>query len=97
MLDEKDWFNWSLKNWGVKSDAIQSDLERIGGTIMRVYFVIPMESPLRWLVETYKKFSNLKFKLETTYTYDVIHEARIEQFIIKEGSVLNESTKHMVF
>ena len=62
--DRKDWYEWSIANWGTKWDACEPNINHND----EIYFAVTFESawnpPIEWIKNIIKDFPDLHFVLE---------------------------------
>ena len=62
----KDWYNWSIANWGTKWDASEGGLHQSLPSELEASFDTAWAPPIEWLEKTTNKYKKLKFTLEYT-------------------------------
>ena len=62
--DRKDWYDWSIKNWGTKWDACASEILHNDIDFFRVSFESAWSPPIDWIDNIMKDFPDLCFELE---------------------------------
>jgi len=62
--DRKDWYNWSLKNWGTKWDACEPHIDHNDINYFAVSFETAWAPPINWIDNIMKDFPDLCFTLE---------------------------------
>jgi len=62
--DRKDWYDWSLKNWGTKWDACEPDISHNDIDYFAVSFESAWGPPINWINNIMKDFPDLCFTLE---------------------------------
>ena len=62
----KDWYNWSIHNWGTKWDACEGDVYDDLKSELSCSFDTAWAPPINWLEVASKKYPSLKFSLEYT-------------------------------
>ena len=58
-----DWYDWRIKNWSTKWDAIDPYLNNIKNDYLNYCFDTAWSPPLNLFVEVSKKYPNLTFEL----------------------------------
>ena len=66
MYGHKDWYNWSIDNWGTKWDAGESETNHDTENELHVSFDTAWSPPTPWLQKVTEKYKLLKFTLEYT-------------------------------
>ena len=63
----KDWYNWSINNWGTKWDARNEDgICNDTEDELFINFDTAWAPPIQWLEKATKKYKRLKFSMEYT-------------------------------
>ena len=62
----KDWYNWSIENWGTKWDAGESGTNQDTENVLDLSFDTAWAPPTPWLQKVTEKYRKLKFTLEYT-------------------------------
>lgn len=62
--DRKDWYEWSLENWGSKWDACEPNIDHNDIDYFAVTFDTPWGPPIHWIDNIMKDFPGLCFTLE---------------------------------
>ena len=62
--DRKDWYNWSVENWGTKWDANEPYICHNDIDYFAVSFQSAWSPPINWINNILKDFPGLKFTLE---------------------------------
>ena len=62
--DRKDWYDWSLNNWGTKWDACEPNICHNDIDYFAVSFESAWSPPITWIENIIKDFPNLSFTLE---------------------------------
>ena len=62
----KDWYNWSIENWGTKWDAGESGTNQDTENVLDLSFDTAWSPPTPWLQKVTEKYRKLKFTLEYT-------------------------------
>ena len=62
--DRKDWYEWSLENWGTKWDACEAHVDHNDIDYFAVTFDTAWGPPINWLKNIIKDFPDLQFALE---------------------------------
>ena len=66
MYGHKDWYNWSVDNWGTKWDACDSVTNNDTENELHLGFDTAWSPPTPWLQKVTEKYKLLKFTLEYT-------------------------------
>ena len=62
--DRKDWYNWSLDNWGTKWDACEPNINHNDIDYFAVSFESAWSPPIAWIDNIMQDFPDLSFTLE---------------------------------
>ena len=62
--DRKDWYEWSIANWGTKWDACSSSINHNDINYFTVTFESAWAPPIDWIYNIMKDFPDLCFELE---------------------------------
>ena len=62
--DRKDWYNWSLDNWGTKWDACEPYIDHNDIDYFAVSFETAWSPPIDWINHIMQDFPDLSFTLE---------------------------------
>tara|TARA_Y100001938_G_scaffold149911_1_gene238677 strand:+ start:1208 stop:1756 length:549 start_codon:yes stop_codon:yes gene_type:complete len=62
--DRKDWYNWSIENWGTKWDACEACINHNDIDYFAVSFETAWSPPIDWIENIMKNFPDLCFTLE---------------------------------
>jgi hypothetical protein len=62
--DRKDWYDWSIGNWGTKWDACEPHIENNDKEYFAVTFDSAWSPPIEWLKNIVHMFPKLYFTLE---------------------------------
>jgi hypothetical protein len=62
----KDWYSWSIHNWGTKWDASDGGINSDHESELDVSFETAWAPPIEWLEKASIKYKKLKFTLEYT-------------------------------
>ena len=62
--DRKDWYNWSLDNWGTKWDACEPYIDHNDIDYFAVSFETAWSPPINWIDNIMQDFPDLCFTLE---------------------------------
>ena len=60
----KDWYNWSIENWGTKWEPSEGGLSHCSPCELEAAFDTAWSPPIPWLQKVSEKYKNLKFALE---------------------------------
>ena len=66
LYGHKDWYNWSIENWGTKWDAGESGTNQDTENVLDLSFDTAWSPPTPWLQKVTEKYRKLKFTLEYT-------------------------------
>tara|TARA_R100000808_G_C2131487_1_gene140623 strand:+ start:123 stop:848 length:726 start_codon:yes stop_codon:yes gene_type:complete len=62
----RDWYNWSIDNWGTKWDACEGSIDSEGKYELNFSFDTAWSPPTNWLQKVTERYPSLKFTLEYT-------------------------------
>tara|TARA_R100001129_G_scaffold184494_1_gene169527 strand:- start:1178 stop:1735 length:558 start_codon:yes stop_codon:yes gene_type:complete len=62
--DRKDWYNWSIDNWGTKWDACAPNICHNDIDYFAVSFESAWSPPINWINNIMQDFPDLRFELE---------------------------------
>ena len=62
--DRKDWYDWSVENWGTKWDACESHIHHNDINYFSVSFDTAWSPPINWIDNIMQDFPDLCFTLE---------------------------------
>jgi len=62
--DRKDWYEWSIENWGTKWDACEPFIDHNDIDYFAVSFETAWSPPIAWIENIMKDFPGLQFTLE---------------------------------
>ena len=62
--DRKDWYNWSIANWGTKWDACEPNINHNDIDYFAVSFESAWSPPIAWIDNIMQDFPDLSFTLE---------------------------------
>ena len=62
-VDNYNWYDWCLKNWGTKWDVIEATLAANGKDNMSYEFLSAWAPPVAWLRKVSKDYPGLEFTL----------------------------------
>ena len=62
--DRKDWYEWSIENWGTKWDACEPNIDHNDIDYFAVSFETAWSPPIAWIENIMKDFPGLQFTLE---------------------------------
>lgn len=91
----KSWYDWCLKNWGVKWDASEVKILLKNDEECKIYFYSPYNPPDEWLVFASKAYPDLVFSDD----YEIVWSNVITEgiFEVQNGSVLFEEIDQAPF
>lgn len=79
-----DWYDWSVKYWGVKWNASGTEIEE-----NEIHFYTPWTVPMPLLVELSKQHPDVEFSLTSFFEGELIDSYSCN---IKNGEIYNEET-----
>ena len=62
--DRKDWYDWSVENWGTKWDACESHIHHNDINYFSVSFDTAWSPPINWIDNIMQDFPDLSFTLD---------------------------------
>ena len=62
--DRKDWYDWSVENWGTKWDAYESHIDNNDINYFSLSFDTAWAPPIAWINNIMQDFPDLCFELE---------------------------------
>lgn len=82
----KDWYDWSIANWGTKWNASSVEVNENSDNWVHIYFETAWSPPDGWYHMLFKKFPNLRFKAKITEESDMY----MGYIVGKEGKYMEE-------
>lgn len=88
--NDNQWYDWRLKNWGVKWDVANDDVRftEISDSLVNIQFETPWDAPVEWLKSASKQFPHLKFILHSGEPGMNFHH---EYSVCKGHAILSDS------